>query len=180
MRFTVSPIPKNLLYTYSLLFCLLSAYNSALGREYSTSFTTFSLFKIQPVPMEVGLFVDDEYTTTTVAHFESVLHEHQLDTAKLEQQVVLTRRDWTVLNAIIHPNKGAIKAETNQVVTDCYIPRHILVFYDEQNTIVGAIEICLECEKVRFLGICDAWNIRILPTGMQSLNQWISDKYNTQ
>jgi hypothetical protein len=56
--------------------------------------------------------------------------------------------------------KGLSSCEPVYIISDCYLPRHAIIFYDKNDNIFGFIELCFDCNgyisspNLKFLSDC--------------------------
>ena len=87
----------------------------------------------------------DEFEKVIEARQSSIVQNDTIDFLKIKNDTLLSNHDREVVLTILQREKEDIES----VVIECYIPRHFISFYDQDNTLIGAIEICFECQNNR-------------------------------
>lgn len=113
-----------------------------------------SIAKIKPS------YENTNSTGQNYSHHESVLNFSNkgdfigIDTSTLEFKITLRGSDiHTLLSLIFDYNHFG-----DSYTYDCYEPRHIILFQNEERIIVGAVEICFECNGIRSGGIYNGFS----------------------
>jgi hypothetical protein len=93
---------------------------------------------------EEGIIGEDlqKYLNLLVAKKDSIIEN------KFDEINVLNLEQIDKLTNIIY-NYGYESATDFRVVTDCYMPRNAILFYNIENKVIGFIEICFECNNYR-------------------------------
>lgn len=129
------------------------------------NFSVVQIGQIAPTMIETRVYIDstDTFGTIEVERFYSVIQSDSVAKSKLKNEKLLQLEDWNVIWKILKPTPEELSRVTDREVADCYIPRHVLTFYDENGELIGLIEICFECFAYKTFGICSDWGITILP-----------------
>lgn len=94
-----------------------------------------------------------------------------MDLARLKNEKLLQISDWKKIDEILNPSQKELEKLGEREAADCYYPRHAIIFYNEADSVIGLIEICLECDAYRNYGICNTWGINITPNGYKNLDR---------
>jgi hypothetical protein len=109
--------------------------------------------KVSPTKVETIRLNEktDEFEKVIEARQYSIIQNESIDFLKIKNDTLLSNHDREVVLTILQRETEDIES----VVIECYIPRHFISFYDLDNMLIGAIEICFECQHNRTFKISD-------------------------
>lgn len=91
---------------------------------------------------------------------DTVKHYHYSEDLKIEDGKLNIANNQNIKEIVVL-NKDQIeifyhdfynsKICDGDVVSACYYPRHLIVFYNEKNEVVNALELCFECSQMKAL-----------------------------
>ena len=99
--------------------------------------------KVSPTQVETLMLnkSTDEFEKVIENRQYSLIHGDSIDFSKIKNDTLLGNHDREAVLSILQRDKKDIESE----VVECYIPRHIVSFFDQANNFIGAIEICFQC-----------------------------------
>lgn len=77
----------------------------------------------------------------------SLIKQTYIDTNAFERQYQLSPEDIAYITNLINTKPEAYDDSQEE---ECHIPRHAIVFYDENNQLMAYIEFCFECGSVKY------------------------------
>ncbi|MTH14352.1 hypothetical protein [Flavobacterium sp. LC2016-01] len=83
---------------------------------------------------------DNKYTKDLVVHFKL-----NFDSTKVKERVLLN----SVLKSELLELMFQDSCRVEELPSDCYMPRHMILFRDQKNRIIGYKELCLSCKGFR-------------------------------
>lgn len=65
-------------------------------------------------------------------------------------ELAYTREKWVIQGELLQKTLAILTKRLPDLPADtawCFVPRHMVVFYDEGGSIIGHVKVCLECGK---------------------------------
>lgn len=72
---------------------------------------------------------------------------YELDSSRIKQVKTLSKKDTQDLFKIMYKIQGEQEYEFM-----CYMPHHVVCFYDQSNNIIAAFEVCFACQGYHLFG----------------------------
>lgn len=131
--------------------------------------------KVSPTQVETIRLIEDtdEFEKVFENRQYSIIQNDSIDTSKIESDTLLNNLDHEVVLTILQRDKENIESE----VVECYIPRHIISFFDQDHQLIGAIEICFECQHNKTYKISEQNELFLQAKQYEDLKT-IFEKYN--
>lgn len=143
------------------------------GQGAAEAYTSMKVGELLPIEHESIRFNNsDEIDTVKVEYFESIISRNGLDTTRITNlREVNQRNQDDILDLLFNISPGSSEIEE---VSECYIPRHVVLFYNDQASLVGIVEICFECERTKSFGVSANWTIQIDRVGFNKLQTLVN------
>ncbi len=86
-----------------------------------------------------------ERTSWDIRNTEKIIEKNKIlfDTSMVIDKIQLEKEDVKAFIDIL--NKEFISPNGVDQIANCYLPRHLAVFYDEKNNIIAYLESCFSC-----------------------------------
>lgn len=162
-----------------VLFFLISVFSSISslsGQDAKRDFEWIHFAQIAPYESNTYKLNGNTNTwdTVTVARYLTVIDGKSIDEERVVNQKQVHKSDYQdFMNILLNDNDP----DRIEVVSDCYIPRNAILFFDLQDRLIGFIEICFECNKIKAIGICEKWDIKLGNTDFRHLEEWFEITY---
>lgn len=103
--------------------------------------------KIEILSYEDRMRWDKKITKKDNKYYKDLVVDYKLnfDSTKVKERVLLSSELKTELIGLL--SQDSCKVEN--LPRDCYMPRHMIVFRDQKNRIIGYKELCLSCKGYR-------------------------------
>ncbi|NEN25353.1 hypothetical protein G3O08_17800 [Cryomorpha ignava] len=153
-----------------------SSIASLCGQNTKQQFEWIHFAQIAPYERNTYKLNGSTNTWDTVrgARYLTVIDGMSIDEEKVVNQKQVHKSDYqAVMDILLNDNDP----DRIEVVSDCYIPRNGILFFDIQNHLIGFIEICFECNKIKTTGICEKWDIDLGNTDYRQLEEWFKVTY---
>lgn len=135
-----------------IISCLLTCI-SLTAQDKSEKYVFFKMGELDPVMIETFRFNDSgDKETFLIERFPTIISETEIDTSRIVNLHEVPKQIQARIMKLLIDEKTRYGYEE---VIECYIPRHVLLFYDHKGPIIGLIEICFICEALKTFGICD-------------------------
>ncbi|MEN2412733.1 hypothetical protein [Flavobacterium mesophilum] len=105
------------------------------------------LSKVEILSYEDRMRWDRKITKKDNKYYKDLVVDYKLnfDSTKIKERVFLSSALKTELIGLM--SQDSCKVEN--LPRDCYMPRHMIVFRDQKNRIIGYKELCLSCKGYR-------------------------------
>lgn len=106
-----------------------------------------NLFKVEVLSYEDRMRWDRKITKKDNKYTKNLVVDYKLnfDSTKVKERVLLSAVLKTELLELM--SQDSCKVE--ELPADCYMPRHMILFRDQKNRIIGYKELCLSCKGFR-------------------------------
>ncbi|MCR4030258.1 MULTISPECIES: hypothetical protein [Flavobacterium] len=106
-----------------------------------------NLSKVEVLSYEDRMRWDKKITKKENKYYKDLVVDYKLnfDSTKVKERVLLSSALKTELIGLL--SQDSCKVEN--LPRDCYMPRHMIVFRDQKNRIIGYKELCLSCKGYR-------------------------------
>ncbi len=107
-------------------------------------------------------------------YFNSLILDNDVDVSRLSNEIRLKDAEKEIiLNQLFAPTPEIIG---EQEAADCYEPRHAILFYNQQDVLVGMVEVCFMCFKTKEAGISMDTGISMYPDNFNQLKDFFGAK----
>ena len=97
------------------------------------------LVSLHPEQLESEIYGDDNKV------FSSAITAEGVNVQRFDERIMLDKKWWKYLGSRL------IKDYDDGMVAECYNPRNGIAYYSKDE-IIGYLEICFECDQLRFAG----------------------------
>ncbi|MFH6935264.1 hypothetical protein [Flavobacterium sp. FlaQc-30] len=106
-----------------------------------------NLSKVEVLSYEDRMRWDRKITKKDNKYTKDLVVDHKLnfDSTKVKERVLLN----SVLKTELLELMSQDSCQVEELPADCYMPRHVILFRDKKNRIIGYKELCLSCRGFR-------------------------------